>query len=65
MTTHILIVDDEDTLRYFLKRTLEGEGYRVSEAANGQTAIDLLTHETFDLALVDLIKGTSMPNFFA
>jgi DNA-binding response OmpR family regulator len=54
MTTHILIVDDEDTLRYFLKRTLEGEGYRVSEAGNGQTAIDLLTHETFDLALVDL-----------
>jgi DNA-binding response OmpR family regulator len=54
MTVHILIVDDEKTLRYFLKRTLEDEGYRVSEAADGQTAIDLLEGEKFDLALVDL-----------
>jgi DNA-binding response OmpR family regulator len=51
---HILIVDDEDTLRYFLKRTLQDEGYRVSEAADGQTALDLLDGTTFDLALVDL-----------
>jgi DNA-binding response OmpR family regulator len=54
MSAHILIVDDEDTLRYFLKRTLQDEGYRVSEAADGQTALDLLEHEDFDLALVDL-----------
>jgi CheY-like chemotaxis protein len=54
MSEHILIVDDEDTLRYFLKRTLQDEGYQVSEAADGQTALDLLEHETFDLALVDL-----------
>jgi DNA-binding response OmpR family regulator len=54
MTAHILIVDDEDTLRYFLRRNLEDEGYRVSEAANGQAALDLLEDETFDLALVDL-----------
>jgi DNA-binding response OmpR family regulator len=54
MNEHILIVDDEDTLRYFLKRTLQDEGYRVSEAADGQMALDLLDGETFDLALVDL-----------
>lgn len=54
MTAHILIVDDEDTLRYFLGRTLRDEGYRVSEAADGQKALDLLEQETFDLALVDL-----------
>jgi DNA-binding response OmpR family regulator len=54
MTAHILIVDDEDTLRYFLRRTLQDEGYRVSEAADGQIALDLLENETFDLALVDL-----------
>jgi two-component system OmpR family response regulator len=51
---HILIVDDEDTLRHFLKLTLEDEGYRVSEAADGQAALDLLENDTFDLALVDL-----------
>lgn len=54
MTAHILIVDDENTLRYFLKRTLEAEGYQVSEAADGQAALDLLERETFDLALIDL-----------
>ncbi|GAB4533596.1 MAG: MtrAB system response regulator MtrA [Anaerolineae bacterium] len=54
MTAHILIVDDEDTLRYFLGRTLRDEGYRVSEAASGQAALDLLGRETFDLVLVDL-----------
>jgi len=54
MSAHILIVDDENTLRYFLKRSLEDEGYRVSEAADGLAALDLLGHETFDLALVDL-----------
>jgi DNA-binding response OmpR family regulator len=54
MTPHILIVDDENTLRYFLKRTLEAENYRVSEAADGQTALGLLEREQFDLALVDL-----------
>jgi DNA-binding response OmpR family regulator len=54
MSAHILIVDDEDTLRYFLRRTLESEGYQVSEAADGEVALDLLEHERFDLALVDL-----------
>jgi len=54
MSAHILIVDDEDTLRYFLKRTLQDEGYRISEASDGQAALDLLEHENFDLALVDL-----------
>jgi DNA-binding response OmpR family regulator len=54
MAEHILIVDDEDTLRYFLKLTLEDEGYRVSEAASGHAALNWLERESFGLALVDL-----------
>ena len=54
MAEHILIVDDEDTLRHFLKLTLEDEGYRVSEAASGHAALDWLGRESIDLALVDL-----------
>ena len=54
MDEHILIVDDESTLRHFLKLTLEDEGYRVSEAASGQAALDCLERVSFDLALVDL-----------
>lgn len=54
MADHILIVDDENTLRHFLKLTLLDEGYQVSDVANGEAALDLLERETFDLALVDL-----------
>ncbi len=33
-TTHILIVEDRDALRRLMQRALEGEGYRVSAAAD-------------------------------
>lgn len=54
MTAHILIVDDEQTLRYFLRLHLEAQGYRVTEAADGQTALGLVRQMTFAVALVDL-----------
>jgi DNA-binding response OmpR family regulator len=50
----ILIVDDEDTLRHFLRLSLQDEGYNVSEAADGTTAMQLIAHNQFDVALVDL-----------
>jgi len=54
VTHRILIIDDEKTLRYFLRRHLEDEGYQVTEAADGQTALRLIAQQAFDLALVDL-----------
>jgi len=54
VTHKILVVDDEDTLRYFLRLHLEDKGYHVSEAANGQTALRLIAHNTFEVALLDL-----------
>ncbi len=54
MTYKILVVDDEDTLRYFLRLHLEEKGYHVSEAADGATAMRLIAHNTFEVALVDL-----------
>jgi DNA-binding response OmpR family regulator len=54
MTHHILIVDDEKTLRYFLRRKLEDQGYRVTEAADGHLAMELIELNYFDVALVDL-----------
>ncbi|RME72773.1 MAG: DNA-binding response regulator [Chloroflexi bacterium] len=53
-TPHVLIVDDEDTLRHFLRLHLQDQGYRVSEAADGASAMVLIEQETFDVALVDL-----------
>ena len=54
MTHHILVVDDEDTLRHFLRLTLQDQGYQVTDAADGQTALRLINSNTFDVALVDL-----------
>jgi CheY-like chemotaxis protein len=38
----VLIVDDDQELRDLLREILEEEGYRVREAADGDTALDLL-----------------------
>ncbi len=54
MTHKILVVDDEKTLRYFLRLSLQDQGYHVSEAADGKTAIQLIDNNHYDVALVDL-----------
>jgi len=50
----ILIVEDKESLRRVLAETLEGEGYGVAEAADGEEAIQKLSGEKFDLVLTDL-----------
>ena len=42
----VLIVDDEPNVRLMLETTLASVGYDVSEAGDGQAALELLTeHE--------------------
>ncbi len=54
MTHKILVIDDEKTLRHFLRLNLQEQGYHVTEAADGKTAMKLIAGESFDVALVDL-----------
>ena len=54
MTHKILVVDDEKTLRYFLRLNLQVHGYQVTEAADGNTAMKFINQEAFDVALIDL-----------
>ncbi len=54
----ILVVDDEEALRVVLSAELEGEGYQVTSASDGQEAINILTTKEFDLILLDI----KMPN---
>jgi CheY-like chemotaxis protein len=42
MTVYVLVADDETDLRETLRMLLEGEGYIVSEAADGQQALDAI-----------------------
>ena len=52
----ILLVDDEEPVRGFLKRGLELDGHQVSTAIDGSDALERLTEEAgaFDLILTDI-----------
>lgn len=54
-TAHILIVDDEATIRDVVRRYLEREGYRVSEADSGTAALEMIGESSPDLIVLDLM----------
>lgn len=51
----ILIVDDVEANRDLLSRRLRRQGYTVTMAENGQTALELLVEQSFDLVLLDVM----------
>jgi len=53
MTPRIIIVEDEQLIRWSLHKKLQEKGYSVSEAAAGGEAIRAFDAETFDLILLD------------
>ena len=54
MKASILIIDDDETIRYFLPRDLEAEGFQVTTAETGQGGLRALERETVDLVLLDI-----------
>ena len=50
----ILIVDDEAAIRSALKEVLEYEGFTISEAADGESALKMVLKESFDLIFCDI-----------
>ncbi len=54
---HILVVDDELSMREFLEVMLTREGYLVSLAGSGARAIEMLKTSFFDLILMDIRLG--------
>jgi DNA-binding response OmpR family regulator len=52
---HILVVDDEARIRTMLRRYLEGEGFKVSDAANGKEMRAAFDDGRIDLVLLDLM----------
>ena len=51
----ILVVEDEAHLAKGLQFNLEREGYMVSLVDNGESAIDLLGQQVFDLMILDIM----------
>jgi two-component system, NtrC family, response regulator AlgB len=54
---HLLVIDDETSLRRTLRTALESFGHRVSEAANSAQALEALARARPDLAFLDLRLG--------
>lgn len=53
--SHILLVDDDDSLRTMLRITLVRLGHEVREARNGREAMALYAQQPADLVLTDII----------
>jgi excisionase family DNA binding protein len=51
----VLIVDDDDKLREFVRVNLEMEGYTVREAASAREGLDALEEQSPDLVLLDVM----------
>jgi DNA-binding response OmpR family regulator len=58
MGKRILIIDDEEIIRKFLKLNLLRWGYEVKEATDGIEALEQLDHDNYDLLICDIL----MPN---
>jgi len=51
---NILIVDDESGIRDSLRGVLEDDGYKTAEAESGESCLDLLGKQSFDVVLLDV-----------
>lgn len=49
----ILIIDDDDEIRYSLNRVLSSRGYAVEEASSGEVGIEVAEKDTFQVIFLD------------
>ncbi|MBQ9112440.1 MAG: response regulator transcription factor [Clostridia bacterium] len=52
---HILVVDDDKNTRLYLQAVLEGAGYTVTVAKDGEDALDAMDREHVDLVVLDVM----------
>jgi DNA-binding NtrC family response regulator len=51
----VLVVDDEEAVRTYLADLLSAEGYQVRTASSGVQALEMLSSNAFDVALLDVM----------
>ena len=54
MSAHILVADDEDSLRWVLEKGLRQAGYEVTSVKDGATAVRAVESSAFDLVFLDV-----------
>jgi CheY-like chemotaxis protein len=50
----VLVVDDDDAVRRFVKRILDDEGYVVDASATGSDALTRISGQAYDLVVADV-----------
>lgn len=58
MSKHILIVDDDKSIRTLLRLTFEDAGFEVREASDGEIAMEMVRKSRPELIILDIF----MPN---
>ncbi len=58
--SRILVVDDEESIRFTFETFLADDGYSVTTAANYDQAMALLARSVFDLVFADILLGGGM-----
>jgi DNA-binding response OmpR family regulator len=53
--SRILIVDDEEKIRWMLRKYAEFAGYEVAEAGDGMTAVQICREQDFDAIVMDVM----------
>lgn len=52
---HILVIDDDKNTRRLMRAVLEGDGYTVTTACDGEEALSVMDREHIDLAVLDIM----------
>lgn len=55
MSINILIVEDEDSIRKFIRINLDRAGYNVFEASSGEEGLKIAEKEKIDIVVLDLM----------
>lgn len=55
MAHRILVVDDDEGVRDYLRSILEREGYEVADAVDGESAVERFRESSADLIITDII----------
>jgi two-component system response regulator MprA len=54
MSSRLLVVDDDASIRSVLGRSLPYEGFEVTSAADGQAALEMLREQAVDCLILDI-----------
>lgn len=52
---HILVIDDDDAVRWIIRRAMQAEGHSVTEAANGADGLRRFAAAPVDLVITDIL----------